>query len=276
MSVPFFLAFRKRERRASFDFFSRVYGTHSWWRLLWHTSCQFWCWGACWADRSLIFGRGLHRYHFDHRDRKNLNEAINPGKGLILLTAHVGNYAIGGWMLKKGRGKPVTIALIDDEEKKVRRFLEHIQGEARPRIINISSSFYSSISILKVLREGEIVGIQGDRAVDKNALPVNFFGSRILLPAGPFLLSLLSGTPISISFTLKEGWKRYVFFAGRPIFPPEGEIADREEIIMGLAQKVAIRMEDVLRKYPHQWFNFYPYWVDSPGFKSAFRNASGL
>lgn len=276
ISVPFFIAFRKRERRASFDFFSRVCGTQSRWRLLWHSSCQFWCWGAGWADRSLIFGKGLHRYHFDHKGRKNLKEALDPGKGLILLTAHIGNYAIGGWMLKKGGGRPVTIALIDDEERKVRHFLEHIQGEVRPRIISISRSFYSSISILKVLRKGEIVAIQGDRVVDKNTLSVNFFGSIILLPTGPFLLSFLSGAPISLSFTVKEGWKSYVFFAEKPLFPPKGEVSDREAIILDLAQKVAKGMGDVVRMHPHQWFNFYPYWIDSPGFKRAFSNTSRL
>lgn len=276
ITVPFFLTFRKRERRASFDFFSRVYGTHSGWRLLWHASCQFWCWGACWVDRSLIFGKGPQQFHFDHRGEKNLKDAIQLGKGLILLTAHIGNYGIGGWMLKKGSGRPVTIALIDDEEKRVRRFLDQIQGEVRPRLISISRSFYSSISLLKVLREGEICAIQADRVVDKNALSVDFLGSRTFFPTGPFLLSLISRAPIAISFTIKEGWKRYVFLAERPICPPEGESCDRGQIIQDLAQKVARRIEEVVQRHPHQWFNFYPYWIDSPGFEDTFSNTSGL
>lgn len=275
LAVPFFLALRKRERKASFDFFSRVYRTSNTLKLLIHTYIQFWLWGACWVDRSLIFGRGFNRYLFHTFGENNLQEGLSKKRGLILLTSHMGNYSIGGWLLKRQRGHPVNIALIDDEERQVRRFLNQIQGCSSPRIISISHSFFSSISILKALREGEIVGIQVDRVVSKNATAVNFFGSRTIFPKGPFLLSIISGAPISISFTIKRGWKRYWIFAESPLDPPNLTV-EMESVIQEMAQKVAERIEEIVRMFPHQWFNFYPYWIDSPGFVDTFGNLECL
>ena len=271
VAVPFFLALRKREREASFDFFSRVYGTSNRWRLLWHTYCQFWCWGACWADRSVFFGRGIDRFRFERRIDGNAEEAVRSKRGLIFLTAHLGNYGVGASMLKMVEGVTVNIALIDDEERQVRRFLDRIQGEMRPRIISLSGSSFSSIPILKCLRQGEIVGIQTDRVVDSNSIPVDFFGSRALFPKGPLALCLIAGAPILTTFTLKCGWKGYTIIVDEPIFPSQ-ERSNRDLVLRDLAQKVAWRIEDVVRKHPHQWFNFYPYWIDSPGFQNPFSN----
>ena len=265
-SVPFFLSFRKRVRNASFDFFSRVYGTSNRLRLLWHTSCQFWCWGACWADRSFIFGGGIKRYRFNREGTRYFEEALRSKKGLFVITAHVGNYELGAWMLRRDSGLVVNIALIDDEERRVRRFLDQMQGEYRPRIIRLSRSSFSSIAVLKALREGEIVGIQADRVVDKNAIAVDFFGFKALFPKGPLTLSLATGAPILITFTLKRGWNRYVIVIDKPIFPPENS-SDREPALRDLAEKVALHIEEIVRRHPHQWFNFYPYWIDSPGFQ---------
>jgi predicted LPLAT superfamily acyltransferase len=267
LTIPFFMALRRRERTASFDFFSRVHATSNRWKLLWHTCCHFWCWGACWADRCIIFGGGLHRYRFDRRVDKDFEKILSTNKGLILLTAHLGNYGIGAWMLRKETDMPVNIALIDEEEKQIRRFLDHIQGEFRPGIIRISRSIFSSIPILKALRKGQMVGIQVDRVVDKNVLPVDFFGYKTLFPKGPLLLSIISGAPILICFILKEGWKRYIVFAEKSIIAPDKSSTDQDLILGNLAQKVVRQLELVVRRHPHQWFNFYPYWIDSPGFQ---------
>jgi predicted LPLAT superfamily acyltransferase len=110
--------------------------------------------------------------------------------------------------------------------------------------------------------------MQADRVVDDNTLPVRFFGSSALFPKGPLVLSLISGAPILTSFTLKYGWNRYMIVVEEPIFPPRGR-SNRDLVLGELAQEVATRIENVARRYPHQWFNFYPYWIDSPGFKDS-------
>ena len=78
------------------------------------------------------------------------------------------------------------------------------------------------------------------------------------LSRGPYLLSYVSGAPILPTFIVLADDGRYTPIVSEPIFPVRTGSRDRD--VLGLAQKVARVMEEFIRRYPDQWYMFYPYW----------------
>src|SRR5262249_27069568 len=75
-----------------------------------------------------------------------------------------------------------------------------------------------AFDLLNAVRTGEIISIQGDRVVGEVArAPVNFFGRKVFLPNGPFVLSFVSGAPIFPLFVLRNGHRKYKIVARDPI-----------------------------------------------------------
>ena len=63
--------------------------------------------------------------------------------------------------------------------------------------------------------------------------------------------------PVLLVFAMKEGRRKYKVLLERL---PEPEAASKQERIQSLARSYAAALEAVVRRYPHQWYNFYDFW----------------
>lgn len=71
------------------------------------------------------------------------------------------------------------------------------------------------------------------------------------------------GVPVSFVFTLKEGTRRYHFYATPPeLFPYPSKLKQRQEQLKAMVEKYVASLENILSKYPHQWFNYFPFWEE--------------
>jgi lauroyl/myristoyl acyltransferase len=110
------------------------------------------------------------------------------------------------------------------------------------------------LELLAALRRGEVVGVQGDRALGtKGDVEVPFFGRPARFPLGPFLLSSGVGVPLLPAFCLLDAQYRYVVKIAEPFTASRGE----EE---AAARTWVAALEAIVREYPTQWFNFFDIW----------------
>lgn len=208
----------------------------------------------CFADL-LTINRGptasLSQYVGEVRGREHLAAASAPERGLIVATAHLGNWELGGRLLSREGGRVIHVVLSAEEDPAVQAWLRrdtegvHFVTREAPT---------TSLTLLAALRRNEIVAVQGDRAAGGRAdEPVPFFGAPAPFPIGPFLLARASGAPVLPAFCpLGEG-ATYQVSLEPPIWVrPGGEEA-------GLRQFVAV-IERYISAYPEQWFNFYDVW----------------
>lgn len=94
-----------------------------------------------------------------------------------------------------------------------------------------------AFDLLNALRSGEIISIQGDRVVGEVArAPVKLSGREVFLPNGPFVLSLVSETPIYPLFIARTGYRKYKIVAREPIVCSRGG-GSRDEIIADAMQR---------------------------------------
>ena len=74
---------------------------------------------------------------------------------------------------------------------------------------------------------------------------------------GAFLLAAQWEVPVVALSVVRERGSRYRGFVSQLPAPPQGNIRSRSQFF---AREYAAFLEDVLRQYPEQWFNFYDFW----------------
>jgi predicted LPLAT superfamily acyltransferase len=84
-----------------------------------------------------------------------------------------------------------------------------------------------------------------------------FFGEKAKFPAGPFILAVQRHVPVLTVFAMKEKRRNYRVLLH---VIPAPEHGSRQEQVQMLCDAYAARLEEVVRLYPDQWYNFYDFW----------------
>jgi KDO2-lipid IV(A) lauroyltransferase len=171
--------------------------------------------------------------------------------GSISLSAHVGSWELAGRLLAHRSQRPTHVVVAEGEAPElvpwVRRDGDGVRfvPRARPTV---------SVELLAALRRGEVVALQGDRALgNAGDVAVPFFGEPAPFPVGPFRLARATGAPIVPAFCLLDGDRRYRVLVREPLrVAPGGEEEALRAWVAGL--------EEVVRAHPTQWFNFFDVW----------------
>jgi len=171
--------------------------------------------------------------------------------GLVSLTAHVGNWELAGRLLAGRSARPVHVVVVPEEARELERWVRRdgdgvrFVSRSRPTV---------SLELVAALRRGEVVAVQGDRALgSRGDIVVPFFGRPAAFPLGPFLLASGAGVPLVAGFCLLDPRRQYAVKVAEPLTAKRGQ---EEEAARAW---VAI-LEGVVREYPTQWFNFFDIW----------------
>ncbi len=185
----------------------------------------------------------------------HLDDALAKGKGVILLTAHLGNWELGGAVIGV-LGYPMNVLALDHKNRLVNNFFinqRRIKGE---RIISTGFAIRRSVA---ALANNEFIAILGDKDFTNTGVVVKFFGRDSLMPKGPAALSLKTGAVIIPGFMIRIKGERSRLLFEHPIqYSPTG---DFEKDTLRLTELCTGRIEDVIRRYPTQWYCFRRFWL---------------
>jgi lauroyl/myristoyl acyltransferase len=171
--------------------------------------------------------------------------------GVISLTAHLGNWELGGRLLARRFGRPTNVVVAGDEQRSLERWLRR-DGDGMKFVARSRPA--SALRLLAALRRGETVAAQGDRALGgRGDVLVPFFGTPAPFPLGPFVLARASGARLVPAFCVMENDQRYHVTVHEPFTVKAGG----EE--SALRHWVSV-LEGEVRAHPTQWFNFYDVW----------------
>ncbi|WP_306590902.1 lysophospholipid acyltransferase family protein [Geothrix sp. 21YS21S-4] len=189
-----------------------------------------------------------------------LDGAVAQGKGVILLTAHAGNFELGGTLLRS-RNQKIHAVYKPDRFEAVERLRERMRAQGGVAGVPVDGVGFSTLPLIKLLREGALVGMQGDRDFSRNGLPIPFFGREARFPRGPWELAAMTGAPIVTTFFFADERGRFHARFGEPIHIRGGRGERMAEIEAGMRAYVA-DLEALIRRHPSQWYCFYPFWDD--------------
>ncbi len=186
-------------------------------------------------------------------------EAREKGKGVLLLTAHLGNWEVGGLMLAEMK-QPIHVVLVPDIFPAVERARQKLHERAGIAEIPIDKSFVPTLSVLRALEGNAIVAMQGDRDFDNSGVPVSFFGKPAYFPRGPLRVAMATGATVLPAFIIRVADGRYRAIVEEPLsIEREG---DREAALRKNLERYVAFLERYVREHPEQWYCFYPFWDD--------------
>jgi len=188
------------------------------------------------------------------------------GKGVLLLTAHLGNWEVGGLMLAQMK-QPIHVVLVPDIFPGVERQRRRLHEASGVVEIRVDRSFIPTLAVLRVLSQNGIVAMQGDRDFDNTGVAVRFFGQEAYFPRGPLRVAMASGATVLPAFIVRMPDGRYRAIVEEPLLVENGENRDLS-LRRNLERYVAI-LERYVRQYPDQWYCFFPFWDDPSRKKPA-------
>jgi KDO2-lipid IV(A) lauroyltransferase len=201
----------------------------------------------------------------------HMADILDSKTGAILLTAHAGNYELGGLLLRQS-GFKMQAVYKPDRFPAVERLRARVRKRGGVTGIPVDGIGYSTLPLLKLLKEGHIVGMQGDRDFSLNGIAIPFFGREAYFPRGPWELAALTGCPIITAFFYMGEDLRFRAYFDPPAYI-DGSRPQRGQAIKDGMQKYVSSLEALIRKHPDQWCCFYPFW-DDPFRKGARPNAN--
>jgi lauroyl/myristoyl acyltransferase len=182
---------------------------------------------------------------------EHMQRLVQERQGAILLTAHAGNYELGGLLLK-AVGLDIHAVYKPDRFEAVERLRNRVRRQGGVVGVPVDGVGFSTLPLLKLLREGRLVGMQGDRDFSLNGLPIPFFGDTAYFPRGPWELAAMTGAPIIASFFFMDAEQRFHAKFFEPI-RVEGERSKRMASIDQGMRRYVRMLEELVREYPDQW-----------------------
>lgn len=251
--VPFYMVINRNGYRATYRFFrDRLgYGPLKSFASVYANHFVF---GGVILDRFAMYAGKTFRLHAVENDL--IRKKIGEPDGFIMASSHVGNYELAGYSLSTG-GKTLNALVFAGEKKTVmdgRRKLFSGNGISMIPLMDDMSHIFE---INRLLGEGQIVSMPCDRIFGSSKyVEAPFFGETARFPMGPFSIAVTKGVDMLAVFSMKESLKGYRLLV-RPLATGGDTKAEK---IASLARSYAAALEEIVRRYPCQWFNYFDFW----------------
>jgi len=192
---------------------------------------------------------------------ENLKSCLNKGKGVILVSAHFGNFPLLMARLSLGGYKVAGIMRTMRDEKVEKIFMEKRTRlgiktiYSQPRKACVGES-------IRTLRNNELLFIPIDQNFGTGGVFVKFFGKNAATATGPVVLARRTGASLIPCFIVREKDDTH-----KIIFEPALELKDcssDEETIHINIQKLTNIIESYICRYPAEWGWIHRRWKTKP------------
>jgi lauroyl/myristoyl acyltransferase len=183
----------------------------------------------------------------------HVTAALERGKGLLIVTGHIGNWDLPAAILA-GRGFPVNVIVETLEPPAWNERVQAIRERIGLRAIPMESG---GRELYAALARNETVAVVFDRPLERGGVPVTFFGAETRVPEGVARLAVRTGAAVLGAIGLRRG-DRIIALVDSPF---EYTISgDRRRDVRDLTQTMVAWLERQVRQYPSQWFMFRDFW----------------
>ena len=184
----------------------------------------------------------------------HLRSALEAGRGVILVTGHIGPWDCAAHLLAKNFSANVLVVMLAEPDAAARKVHDSVRERSGVRVVHVGDHPLDALPLLRHVRSGGVVAVQLDRAAPGGRfLDVELFGNKEQMPEGPFRLAALSGAPIVPIFAHRVGFFRYEFSVAPPI-RLERQASPVE--LRAAAASAAQSMQSFISRHPTEWFHF--------------------
>ncbi|MFH2013161.1 MAG: lysophospholipid acyltransferase family protein [Pseudomonadota bacterium] len=189
--------------------------------------------------------------------REYLDEALKLGRGVILFSAHFGNFTY--LIIKLALlGYPLFPIVRYPKQEGLTRHLENLEGLTGVKMIPDKPPRTCVEQSLKCLKENKVLFLLTDVNVVLGGIYVNFFGRMVPTFKGPIVMAMRTKAPIIPAFILREDGNRH-----RIIIKPPVKLeltGDKDKDIFTNLSRLSKIVESYIREYPDQWWWIHQRW----------------
>ncbi len=198
--------------------------------------------------------KNLHQY-ITIENRHFLAEAVEQGRGVVLLTAHVGNWEWLGASLAMD-GFPLAAVIKRQPNDQHTRILNEYREMAGIEIFARGTT--ELVSAARALKKGKILGFLADQDAGTTGLFIEFLGKMSSTPIGPTVFAKKFKAPVVPVFMVRkpEGGHRVIIHEPFYYEDTGNETEDNYKITVKMTKII----ENTIRQYPDEWLWFQKRW----------------
>lgn len=182
-------------------------------------------------------------------------DKYNEGKGVILLSAHFGNWEFGAMATAIQIQLPFSVVVKPQRNHFVDEWMNKARTKFGNEIVPLGISIRKTYQTLK---EKKIVAMVADQRGPMEGAKVDFFGRKVSIYTGPAVLSLKSGAPMICGITVRG--KDYKYKMKLVEISQDNLPESEEEKILEICQRYTSYLEKVIREHPEQWLWMHKRW----------------
>jgi KDO2-lipid IV(A) lauroyltransferase len=232
----------------------------------------------CVAEHARIVAEILHEGRFIGNSGESfrvsgiehLRDAASGGRGVLVLTAHLGNIVLAGYQVAR-MGYPLAYVSRPVRNPAVRAELEKVYTKYGNTIIPIRSSRNDSLGGLKIfkhLRRGGALVVINDQDAGTEGYRSVFFGVPTFIPSGPAHFAFRSGAAVITAFAGRCGDRIGLEIQAPIDYTGAKSREDAESLIL---DEYTRRLEAKVRESPELYFWFHKKWKSSPEVRERYR-----
>jgi len=213
---------------------------------------SYYTFGQTIIDKIAITAGLEHKYTYEFDGIENIRQLAKDNSAGILISAHVGNFEVSQYFMGEF-DKQIHLVTTDEERQAIKNYLANIMAKPKTGFIVVNDDLSHVFEINRVIDEKGMICFTGDRFVaGSKTLTADFLGEKAHFPAGPFLISSRLSTPVLFVYVMRERGRHYHLYARKATFTHRNAQSLLEAYIQSIDQ--------ILEKYPLQWFNYYDFW----------------
>ena len=211
-------------------------------------------------DRVYLINEQYDAFKITIEGESLMQTQVALGHGAFLMGAHMGSFEVIGSIGRRQAGLQVSMAMFEDNARKINAILAAINPNAKPDIISLGH-IDAMLRIAERLDHGAFVGMLGDRTLgDEPVHEVTILGEKAYLPTGPMRAAALLRCSVVFMVGLYRGGNHYhVEFAPIADFT-ETTAKSRDAAVREAVERYAALLDRYCRSDPYNWFNFFDFW----------------
>ncbi len=189
------------------------------------------------------------------RNLEFVKKKYEEKKGLLLVSAHFGNWEYMAVSMGMQIGVPLYVVVKPQSNAYVTNWLDNMRIMWGNKIVPLGISIRQ---IYKELKEKNIIAMVADQRGPAEGIRVDFFGMKTSVYPGPAILALKTGSPILYGIAVRQPDNSYEteFYEISMDNLPDKD----EEKVIALNQRMFDYLESFARKYPEQWLWQHKRW----------------
>ncbi len=184
---------------------------------------------------------------------ENLEEALSLNRGVILASAHLGNWELAGSYI--ATRKKISVIIKRQKNPLFNKYMIESRNKMNIKVIDMKTSLRE---VMKDLKNNYIVTILIDQNAGRRGIKTDFLSHPASTYAGTAKIALKTKSPIVPAFAVRDKNDINTFYFEKPIYTDNLEYND--ENIKKITDELNKILEKYILTYPEQWFWVHKRW----------------